>query len=327
MMHSFTLLIAIALLPIVISSSVKTADGLSVNPALPDLRGLAWIENDTFLAIHDAKFPSEADEPRANLLSLPSQLGGTVITPINVSWPLGEDPGSDLECIARIPDVTQTQDATRFLIGESGDNDRGSKRIFLSELNNDTLLGIDTLSWPVEIHNVEGCAVAAVNNELVFIFAERAQGSHNTSINWATLSLDPLEFGPVNSIGYQAPSEQQDGVDPGFRPVSALEIDDDGNIFIASAIDPDVDTGPFASEVWLAGFISPEQDSTSLPISLLDSPRRLGTLDGLKVEGLATRPMANGTEVVIGTDDEFSGGILRVLPQTVGNDTDSLTNQ
>lgn len=171
---------------------------------------------------------------------------------------------------------------------------------------------INTLPWPIDIHNVEGCSVTAVDNQLLFIFAERAQGSLTTNINWATLFLDPLRFGPVNSLEYRVPSEQQ----AGFRPVTALEIDDTGKIFIASAIDPDNDAGPFVSEVWLAGHISSHQNSTGSPILLLDSPERLASVDGFKVEGLATRPTGNdsSTEIIIGTDDEFNGGVLRVLP-------------
>lgn len=199
------------------------------------------------------------------------------------------------------------------MIGESGDDGEGPKRIFLSELHNDSLTSNNTVPWPMNIHNVEGCAVTAVDNRLVFVFAERAQGSLTTKITWTPLLLDPLGFGPVNSLEYRVPSEQQAGI----RPVTAMEIDDVGNIFIASAIDPDNDVGPFASEIWLAGNISSGQDCTDSPISLIDSPVRLASMDGLKVEGLATRPAVNGsgTEIIFGTDDEFSGGVLRILPQ------------
>ncbi len=321
---------SIAFLPILASSSTISANGLSTNQALPDLSGVAWIDNDTFLGIHDAKFPEEAGAPRVSLLSLPSELGGTVITPLNVTWPRGVNPGSDLECIARLPDAVQTQDTPRFLIGESGDNDRGSKRIFLSELNNDSLLVTDIVPWPIDIHNVEGCSVTVLDNELIFIFAERAQVSQTTGINWATYLLDPLRFGPVNSVEYLVPSDHhQAEIDPGFRPVTALEIDDNGSILIASAIDPDIDIGPFASQVWLAGRTSSQQDSTGSPISMLDSPQQLASVDGLKIEGLTTRPVGNGsgTEVIIGTDDEFNGGVLRVLPQTVRGNSTSFTSQ
>jgi hypothetical protein len=323
MLRLITFAIAIALLPVLLSSTFASALGLPTNPSPPDLSGIAWIDNDTFLAIHDAKFPEEAAAPKASLLTLPSQLGGTLVTPLNVTWPREGNPGSDLECVAQIPD--QTREITRFLLGESGDNDRGSKRILLAELDNNTLIAKDTVPWPIDIYNVEGCAVTAIGDELVFIFAERAQGSSTTNISSAALQLDPLRFGPVNSVEYRAPIE--DEVDSGFRPVSALEIDEKGNILTASAIDPDVDTGPFSSQVWLAGHISADQSATP-PISLLDSPELLATLDGLKVEGLATRPTVNGSdiEVVIGTDDEYNGGVLRVLPRTVMGNTTVLTD-
>lgn len=327
MMHSFALLIAIALLPIVVSSSVTSAQGSSTYQTLPDLSGIAWIGNNSFLAVHDAKFPEEASAPRASLLTLPSEHGGTVVTPLNVTWPNGENPGSDLECVARIPGPVQSPETSRFLLGESGDNDRGSKRIFLAELNNNTLLVNDTVAWPIEIHNVEGCEVAAIGDELVFIFAERAQGSPTTDINWGSLLLDPLSFGPVKSIEFRAPVEEA-GVDPGFRPVSAIEVDQDGNLFISSAFDPDIDEGPFWSQVWLAGHIASDQ-ALGPQISLLDPPEQVASIDGFKVEGLTTRPAANdsGTEVIIGTDDEFHGGVLRVLHKAGIGNTTSLSNQ
>ena len=313
-MHFFTFIIAITLPLVLFNFSFISINGLSTNQTLPPLSGIAWLDGNTFFAIHDAKFPKEAAVPRASMLSLPSQPGGTLITPLNVTWQLGENPASDLECVAKIPDAFQTHNGSRLLIAESGNNDKGPKRIFLSELNNDRLIVIKTVPWPIDIYNVEGCSVTAVDNKLIFIFAERAQGSRITNINWATMFLDPLRFGPVHSLKYQVPGEQQSG----FRPVSALEIDDTGKIYIASTIDTDNDTGPFASEVWLAGHINSYQNSTSLPILLLNSPERLASVDGFKVEGLATRPAGNssGTEIIIGTDDEFNGGVLRILPQT-----------
>ncbi|HYN47229.1 MAG TPA: hypothetical protein VER83_00095, partial [Candidatus Nanopelagicales bacterium] len=48
--------------------------GLGRASTLPDLSGLAWIEGDRFLAVHDAKYPDEADRPRVSLLRLPTGL-------------------------------------------------------------------------------------------------------------------------------------------------------------------------------------------------------------------------------------------------------------
>ena len=43
---------------------------------MPDLSGLAWIQGDLFLAVHDAKFPDEGDLPRVSLLEIPEGLDG-----------------------------------------------------------------------------------------------------------------------------------------------------------------------------------------------------------------------------------------------------------
>lgn len=320
---SFVLPVIILTFLLIYGSSIISASALPTNGTLPDLSGIAWVENDTFLTIHDAKYPKESDLPRASLLALPSSPSGILASPLNTTWPKGETPGSDLECIARLPNTNNaTQNTHSFLIAESGDNDRGSKRIFLSHLNNDSLIVTDSVEWPTNIYNIEGCAVGLANNELLFVWAERSQGSQNTSIDSANLFLNPLKFGSINSSIFTIPSDQHGKVDDGFRPVSALEVDDNGNILIASAVDPDVDTGPFSSNVWLAGHINSNQSSSSSssPISLLEPPKRLATLDGFKIEGLATRSINSDglqTEIIVGTDDEDYGGVIRVLPYKV----------
>lgn len=50
-------------------------------------------------------------------------------------------------------------------------------------------------------------------------------------------------------------------------------------------------------------------------VRLLPRPRRLATMDGLKVESLATRNERDGlVHLYVGTDDEGYGGIVRPLP-------------
>jgi hypothetical protein len=52
---------------ILASFSLTSAWGQSTNQSLPDLSGIAWIEDDTFFPVHDANFPDEAATPRASL--------------------------------------------------------------------------------------------------------------------------------------------------------------------------------------------------------------------------------------------------------------------
>src|SRR6185503_8392568 len=99
--------------------------------SIPDLSGLAWVEGDTFLAVHDAKNPEELDRPRVSLLKLPQSLDGIAWTTLSISWPRPLGPSGDLESIARIPGTDS------FLLVESGEGRQGVKRfnrVFLLKL-------------------------------------------------------------------------------------------------------------------------------------------------------------------------------------------------
>jgi hypothetical protein len=49
----------------------EVRDSLSSSNPLPDLSGLAWMGEDLFVAVHDAKNPDELDRPRVSILALP----------------------------------------------------------------------------------------------------------------------------------------------------------------------------------------------------------------------------------------------------------------
>lgn len=49
---------------------------------LLDVSGLVWVEGDTFLAVHDAKFPDERKLTRVSLIQLPQSLDGMQWTPL-----------------------------------------------------------------------------------------------------------------------------------------------------------------------------------------------------------------------------------------------------
>jgi hypothetical protein len=169
---------------------------------------------------------------------------------------------------------------------------------------------VDAVNWPVLVKNVEGSAVARIGEQLIFLFAERAEGQPSTLLRWASLSLRPLAFGSFQDVTFTSP----DPTGPHARPVSAIEIDEAGRIYIASAVDPGNDNGPFRSVIWRIGRV--EADGSGKPRVILDErPQQLASLDGLKVEGLALRKNVGGDlDIVFGTDDENYGGILRLLP-------------
>ncbi len=279
--------------------------GVTRASTLPNLSGLAWVEDDLFIGVHDAKRNSEKYYwPRISLVRLPkSELEGVTWQSLDLKFPGSEGPSSDLESASRIPG------GKGFLFAESGQAGEGARRIFFAVYHSGTLNIESQVPWPVPVENVEASEVCQVGQQLVFLYAERAEGLPTTKIRWATLSLKPLEFGAFKEVTYE-------GVDPvgkGARPIVALAVDTDGFIYSASAFDLGNDDGPFRSVVWRIGKIIADEKGN--PQVELDEGKRLATLDGLKVESIAIRESdKGGKQVYVGTDDEHYGGIIRLLP-------------
>jgi hypothetical protein len=278
---------------------------LPVVSTLPDLSGMAWIEDDLFLGIHDAKNnPEKYNWPRISFVSLPkSELQGVIWRPLNLKFPGPGGQSSDMESVSRIPE------SRAFLFAESGQEGERYRRIFYATYNNGMLKIESYIDWPADIKNVEATEVCRVGEQLIFLYAERADGLSSTKLRWASLSLNPLMIGKFKEVTYK-------GVDPvgkGARPIVALDVDSDGFIYIVSAYDSGRDDGPYRSVVWRIGRMIADGDGNSQV--RLGENKRLADLDGLKVESIAIRETnEGGRQIFVGTDDEHYGGIIRLLP-------------
>lgn len=279
--------------------------GVARASTLPNLSGMAWVEGDLFIGVHDAKRSSEKYYwPRISLVRLPkSEIEGVTWQSLDLKFPRPEGPSSDLESASRIPG------GKGFLFAESGQEGEGARRIFFAVYRNGTLDIESQVTWPVPVENVEAIEVLQVGQQLVFLYAERAEGLPATKLRWARLSLNPLEFGEFKEVTYEA----VDPVGKGARPIVALAVDTDGFIYSVSVYDSGDDDGPFRSVVWRIGkMIADEKGNPQVELS---EGKRLATLDGLKVESIAVRESdKTGKQVYIGTDDEHYGGIIRLLP-------------
>ncbi len=259
------------------------------------------------LAIFDGKNPDELDRPRVAVASIRPTALGVTWQPLAIDWPTdGLGVPSDLESATAVPGTN------RFIVAESGDDAGIYTRLFLIELAMDVPDRgrlVEVVDWPVPIVNVEGMAVAQVGERLVFVYAERADGSASTAIRWAPMTMDPLAFGDFSEVLFTSPAARG----PGDRPVSAIEISANGTIHVASAHDPGDDAGPFRSTVWRIGSVV---DDGGPRVVLTEMPALVATLDGLKAESLAVVVAPDGTETLyVGTDDEDYGGALRPLPE------------
>lgn len=279
--------------------------------SLPAVSGLAWMGGEVFLAVHDAKNPQGNAKPRVSLVRVGGPDGGAAWQPFDLPWPEPLGPSHDLESAARIPGTD------RALLCESGDGGGKFCRIFVVEYGGARGVRLSgVVDWPAGIENVEGTAVAKVGQRLVFLYAERAHGRPGTAIRWAELTLDPgVTFGPFREVAFpnpDPPRPERTGVN---RSVSALEADAAGNLYAASAYDPDADDGPFRSIVSRIGAVRAGAGG-SPEVVLFPAPERVATLDGLKVEAIAIRETpGGGREIFAGTDDENFGGAIRRLPE------------
>lgn len=302
---SFFEILLLILCGLLLTTPVHAQDVAPQASTLPDLSGLAWIEGDLFLGIHDAKrSPEKQNWPRVSFIHLPkSELQGAIWHPLNLKFPGPEGRSSDLESAARIPG------GKGFLFAESGQEGEKDRRIFYAVYDKNTLHIESYINWPVDVKNVEAIAVCPIGSRLFFLYAERADSLPSTKLRWAPLTLNPLHIGDFEEVDYE-------GVDPvgkGARPIVALDVDREGFIYIVSAYDSGNDDGPFRSVLWRIGKIFADGDGN--PVIDPGGVKRLATLDGLKVESIALRETSEGgKQIFIGTDDEHYGGIIRLLP-------------
>ncbi len=282
--------------------SGTNAGGWQSVQKLLDISGLAWLGGDTFLAVHDAKVPDEKERIRTSLLRLPDSLDGIQWLPLRTHFP--DRPSSDLESAARIPG---TQDV---LLLESGDDDSGLDRIYLARVERRDIRILDAIRWSsfTPIFNVEGSAVAVTDDGYLFIWAERADGETQTLVQWTELNLTPFAIGASGVIGSALFTLPDDLAAAYNRPLVGIDVDGSGRICAIAAFDPDADGGPFRSAVMAIGRVEDGE------VVLDPVPTVLGVLDGLKVESVAIRGNGEHRDLVVGTDDEYYGGTLRLLP-------------
>jgi hypothetical protein len=284
---------------------------------LLDLSGIAWMDDDLFLAVHDSKSVEEPERPRASVVIDASTPEGVLYHQLEIDWPEGSL-SNDLESIARVPGTH------RVLLLESGDDGNAAyRRIFLAtfDARPPFALKIDAVvPWPEPVFNVEAAAIFDMDGARYFVYAERADSQPVTEIRWAPVRIEDtsIEFGSFAGVLYAA------GIaGPGVRPIVALDIDSEGHVFAVTAFDSDNDNGPFRSVVSMIGQFQAEGDGRPMFVP----SGMFGTIaqgDGFKIEGITVvEQTGEPSRIYVGTDDENYGATLRqVWPMTRADDAD-----
>jgi hypothetical protein len=281
-----------------------------------DFSGIAFLEQEifpqqeAFLVVHDAKFDTEErDQPRVSLVKTPTSLDGIQVVP-QTSLKFDLIP-NDLESVAIVPGRKGA------LLAESGvSSDPDQAMIYYITWDAELTFRVESANkWPTDVTNVEATAVASIGDKLWFLYAERADGLKTTQIRGTELNIGnhgTLQFGDKWTSERFTPPVPEEPADA--RPASALNIDTDGTIYVASAFDPG-DLGPFKSAVWDAGTVAVDS-ADDLVLNLTDKPVAVAISDGLKIEAIALNADKSVRPIFIGMDDEDYGGALRPLSKT-----------
>lgn len=282
------------------------------------ISGLAPAGPGRYLVVHDAKGPSVA--ARTGLALLDG--GGIRYASITERWPEGA-PASDLESACSLPDSE-----SRFLLAES-DFAHGAGHLFSASL------AWQHERWTLELEKipvgpssafsakdstgVEGMVCTRRKDGMTLvIFCERGSrdGSRPAALRWGTLRQGRFEL----ALGSLVIPIQR-GVNDGFdRVCSDLHLDTEGVLWTAATSDGG-DTGPFRSVVYALGSVNA---NATTPVGVT-VPSVAWRLEGSKVEAIGAFPFHEGEPgrggLLVGTDDERLGGVLRALPPRVETGT------
>ena len=262
------------------------------------------------MVVHDGKNDAEErDQPRVSLVKTPTSLDGIQIVP-QTSLTFDLIP-NDLESVAIVPGRKGA------LLAESGvSSDPDQAMIYYITWDAELTFEVESATeWPRPVTNVEATAVVSIGDKLWFLYAERNDGHETTQIHGTELNIGndgSLQFDDEWTSEDFAPPVPADPTDA--RPASALNIDTDGTIYVASAFDPG-DLGPFTSAVWNAGTVDVDS-AGGLVLNLTDTPVAVAISDGLKIEAIALNADKSVRPIFIGMDDEDYGGALRPLSKT-----------
>jgi hypothetical protein len=165
------------------------------------------------------------------------------------------------------------------------------------------LLGMTDLP-AADAPQLEGFDIQRVEGKLVAVWAGRGDGPTAAALCVGVYDEAAGKPSLAHRVEFRAPWPDQ----PTVRHISDLRVDPFGVIFVTSSMDPGND-GPFDSALYVAGTVVVADGSPMLRVN--DSPVRLRTDRGRKVEALEFVPELSAG-MLLGSDDENFGGA--VLP-------------
>ena len=283
--------------------------------------------NNIYLVVDDLKYTNENDnEPRIGTLTI-DEKEGAIYNPLKVDDWLDttkpERQPNDLEACCAIPGRTN-----EYLLAESGLYKNKFGRIFhicfthenrkVRVLSSFKIYNreLDEKGTSFKGYNVEGIACFQAFKKTILVYSERG-GEAKDGVKLARLFWGEINFSnspPVfNKLGEddlvtQSILKDRDSADL-FLKSEGKKID----IYSIATIDRG-NNGPFKSVIYKAGSFVLNTEKEVVNFEREQSPEVIYTIDGLKVEAIASTTNPE-SPFCIGTDDENFGGIWRPLPK------------
>ncbi|HET6407326.1 MAG TPA: hypothetical protein VFG14_05550 [Chthoniobacteraceae bacterium] len=239
----------------------------------------------TYLAVFDSK---RAGEPRIAFIDL--EEGKHPLTR-DLKWPDNDLP-VDLEALTRMPG-----DDTLFFAATSG----GQLWRLRAQTDSLTLLGFANLPH-ADAPELEGFDLQRLEGKIVAVWAGRGDGDRSAALCVGLYDESTGKPTLTHRVEFRAPWPAE----PTVRHISDLRVDPLGVIYVTSSMDPGND-GPFNSALYIAGTVTFSNDTPHLRVN--ESPIRLRTDPGRKVEALEFVP-GKISGLVLGCDDENFGGAI-----------------
>ena len=268
------------------SSSAFAEEWFSVaDQKILGISGIAVIDNDHFLVVHDNKKP---DQPRLNILSWQKNQKPT-LKPLN--W-CDQNLPIDLEAITAIPGYKND-----YLVLES----KGKVTRIQLEANNTSCKTIDQidLSTATAESNMEGLALHCFKKQCLLAWAERGDDKTPAKLSWSAFNIEKnsMEKSNIGSFDFKAPYPEND-----LRSISDIAIDNKGIVWVSATSDPG-DDGIFKSALYKLGSFTKKLTWIA---SHTIAPNN--KYENIKIEALVFTPSG----LVMATDDENKGGKIAI---------------
>lgn len=260
------------------------------------ISGIAAIDKDHFLVVHDGKKP---EHPRLSIVTWKTEQEPALT---QLAWCDKTNFPMDLEAITAIPDHEHD-----YLVLES----KGRvSRIQLDGINGCKTTAQFNLHTATAESNMEALALHCFDKSCLLAWAERGDDKQAAKLSWAKFDVDKnsVSIPTGNAFEFTAsyPSLNR-------RSISDIAIDKQGVAWVSSASDPG-DEGPFKSALYQLGTFSIKNSEINwMPSSDNTQPIVKYETENIKIEGISF--IQNG--LIMGTDDESMGSKILVRPSSV----------